>query len=834
MDASLPICGDSCSHELLAESDANDGGETQRNVDARGEVVPTRIENYDEGVPAVQQWDRRWSPSQAHSSSEDSSSYESSSSDEEALGHDYPPISRCIAAVGVVPDKASGAFPKYSVGMQESMIHPTLKNETIREMTFHFVRHFMTLHVAREYDVHGLYICLTCSSAQRTLVRIREAITQHEEGRKVALQNATFMKVLVQLCNVDSLDSPDVPRICAVSSEEIRTYYQTISRCEVASTATLLEDNSSDKLWKRFFGEAANKIKKKTYVVKVRGNLRTDDGGDGLDAYLERANKRGHAGVDSNGDRPTETDSLIIADCLDARHVMVYDSLKAKKDAHALDVLLAKTHQLLLKRKPRLEPPDIGDVVGLVVASDCVQRVLVIKVIEDVAVVWSIDHGRFHEVEWCNLINVAESLRQLPPAVSLAVIQDVQAMPFLKLLRECVRVLRVLTHHDNAERAFHKFMVTKVTATRVLDVLCDLLQYPDYVTRITAIKCLFKISSLKRGRRAVVKAACVPRALLCLDYFTCSHLVDESVSIVMEEMRALLNLLQVMFFSNEQLRLECAYTDVLAIVVRIHKSLHPTNVIRQDVERSIRAILAVPPARRTAEQQKLRKWQQARRPWNFIGQELNVPLSSACTDGVAAPPGGHFYIRGMLMMPFCSDGTREFWPEKCMKKISARALSSMACSFLNTWKPCSIYFGINRDGVVLGVILTRKERDALRCGFDLAFTTLRPQLPSSSYDVKFVPVLRRATDKPEEAHLFVVQVWMCGVCDTVYTTLDQRCFLREGDRSYQAGTFDVREWIVRIKEEYYLQAEKKGSLKNGASPAVSNAPLKDIMVWQSG
>ncbi|KAL3226715.1 hypothetical protein MRX96_024778 [Rhipicephalus microplus] len=409
MDASLPICGDSCSRELLAESDANDGGETQRNVKARGEVVPTRIENYDEGVPAVQHWDRRWSPSQAHSSSEDSSSYESSSSDEEALGDDYPPISRCIAAVGVVPDKASGAFPKYSVGMQESMIHPTLKNETIREMMFHFVRHFMTLHVAREYDVHGLYICLTCSSAQRTLVRIREAITQHEEGP---------------------------------------------------------QDQ-----------------KKKTYVVKVRGNLRADGGGDGLDAYLERANKRGHAGVDSNGDRPTETDSLIIADCLDARHVMVYDSLKAKKDAHALDVLLAKTHQLLLKRKPRLEPPDIGDVVGLVVASDCVQRVLVIKVIEDVAVVWSIDHGRFHEVEWCNLINVAESLRQLPPAVSLAVIQDVQAMPFLKLLRECVRVLRVVTHHDNAERAFHKFMVTKVTATGVLDVLCDLLQYPDYVTR---------------------------------------------------------------------------------------------------------------------------------------------------------------------------------------------------------------------------------------------------------------------------------------------------------------------------------------------------------------
>ncbi|KAH7957248.1 hypothetical protein HPB52_016553 [Rhipicephalus sanguineus] len=76
----------------------------------------------------------------------------------------------------------------------------------------------------------------------------------------------------------------------------------------------------------------------------------------------------------------------------------------------------------------------------------------------------------------------------------------------------------------------------------------------------------------------------------------------------------------------------------------------------------------------------------------------NVPPSSACTGGTvaAAPPGGRFYIRGMLV-PLRSDGTHEVRPVGSMKQASARTLANVACSFLNTWKPCSIYYGISPE-----------------------------------------------------------------------------------------------------------------------------------------
>ncbi|KAH7957249.1 hypothetical protein HPB52_016554 [Rhipicephalus sanguineus] len=105
---------------------------------------------------------------------------------------------------------------------------------------------------------------------------------------------------------------------------------------------------------------------------------------------------------------------------------------------------------------------------------------------------------------------------------------------------------------------------------------------------MTAAGCLIKICCRQNGRQAVARAACVPKALLRLDDLTRSHCPvddDSSVSMVTAEKRALLNLLESMFFRNEQLRLECAETDLLAVVVRVHKSLPPTGTVHQDVER---------------------------------------------------------------------------------------------------------------------------------------------------------------------------------------------------------------------------------------------------------
>ncbi|KAH6930485.1 hypothetical protein HPB50_014079 [Hyalomma asiaticum] len=328
MDASLPVSDAPCTGEQHLNGNANAGEDMRSNAEAnvedRGEVEPADIDINVEKIQAEEQRGDRQSasPARPSPSSEDSSS-DTSSTDEEALrAEDHLRPSLCIDDVGIFPDdKAGGAVLKHSVVVQQRTSEQTPKSETIYEMTRKFVHHFTTLHVERERDAHGVYVCVSCSSAQRTLAEIREAIRNDREGRRVALVNATFMKLLVQLCNLDSFDTP---RICAVSSEEMRKYYRTASVTEILGTATLLEDEQTQTVWKCFFGAAANDIRKKTYAVKVRTNLRTDSGGyNGVNAFHKRATKRIQPTAEANANPRTDVDSLIIANCLDAKHVIV-------------------------------------------------------------------------------------------------------------------------------------------------------------------------------------------------------------------------------------------------------------------------------------------------------------------------------------------------------------------------------------------------------------------------------------------------------------------------------------------------------------------------------
>ncbi|KAH7986410.1 hypothetical protein HPB51_026672 [Rhipicephalus microplus] len=871
MDVSPTFSDALCTGEQQPRSIANGGDETATNASViarhRGEVAAGNVDANVEDAQLEQQHDDRRSAGSVRSSCEDCSCSDESSTDEEALrAEDHLRPSLCIDYC-YPDDKSSGAVRKHYPVAQRRAPSNILKFETIHELTRTFVRQFTTLHVERECDAHGVYVCVACSSALRTLAKIREAIGGDNNALRKALSNADFLKLLVQLCK---LESQDATRICTVSSREMRAYYESAASSEIVGTVSLLEGEHSEKLWKRFFGSAASTIKKITYTVKLRGNRCTDRAGfDGVGAFLETATKCGQQALDLNADRSTEANSLIIADYLDARHVMVYESLKVKEDAAAIDVFLAQCNQASTNHEPRREPPNIGDVVGLVLSSECVQRVLVVKVVEDVASVWSIDHGHFHNISWKDLINVAPSLRSLPPTVALAVLQDVEAVPFPKLLRECVKVLRCVADLRTHEETLDTYIVTKMTAFGIVDVLSDLLCCSDYVTRMTAA-----------------------------NHFPVGD--DSSITKVTEEMRALLNLLQLMFFRNEQLRLELAETDLLAVVVRLHKSLPPTCTVLLDVKRCLRAILGVTPGHNGPQRQRQNQQQQRRQPENCNSQQCyggsrqnqvtssgaqrrpqlvhdretappaqaklvamtpkmlkkttalssypmreslpsaeaaeaesrplpteipkpmaNVVPFSACKAGAAATavPCGRFYIRGTLV-PLRSDDAHELQSVGSMKNASARTLVNVACSFLNTWKPCSIYYGISPEGFVRGVMLNHEERDALRRGINLMVGNLRPQLTSTSFGADFVPVLQHAADKLDDAHHYVVEVWVRGVHRVVYMTSDGDSYLREGDKSYRAGTYDARTWIVQVEEEHYLQAKNRGSLNEGDSPAV--------------
>lgn len=157
------------------------------------------------------------------------------------------------------------------------------------------------------------------------------------------------------------------------------------------------------------------------------------------------------------------------------------------------------------------------------------------------------------------------------------------------------------------------------------------------------------------------------------------------------------------------------------------------------------------------------------------------------------------------MLPLRCDATRELLAVSNLKMASARTLAVLACSFLNTWRPCTIFYGISPEGQVRGVLLSPSECDVLRVGFNHIVGNLRPKPPPGSFTVEFVPVLRSASQHPQVvvSH-YVVEVSLRGLPRTVYTTSDGDCFLRRGSDTYLANTFEVRSWVVQQEEAFYL------------------------------
>ncbi|KAH6946594.1 hypothetical protein HPB50_014152 [Hyalomma asiaticum] len=192
-------------------------------------------------------------------------------------------------------------------------------------------------------------------------------------------------------------------------------------------------------------------------------------------------------------------------------------------------------------------------------------------------------------------------------------------------------------------------------------------------------------------------------------------------------------------------------------------------------------------------------------PVMLDGSQQQCPFFTATLSGFEKKAAGRFYQHGSLV-PFRCDETHELRPVRTMQMASLSTLAKVVCSFLNSWKLCIVYYGISREGLVHGVMLNHRERDSLRLGIDDMTRRLRPCLMPQSIDVEFVPVLRTREDSRETVSCFVVEVKVRGAPDTMYTTSDGNCYLRDGDMSYQATTQDVRAWVVQKEEARYLQA----------------------------
>ncbi|XP_074653861.1 uncharacterized protein LOC141907998 isoform X2 [Tubulanus polymorphus] len=108
-----------------------------------------------------------------------------------------------------------------------------------------------------------------------------------------------------------------------------------------------------------------------------------------------------------------------------------------------------------------------------------------------------------------------------------------------------------------------------------------------------------------------------------------------------------------------------------------------------------------------------------------------------------------YYVQGLLVN-FKHDEKNEIITTTQLHQISSDVLEKIVCGFLNSGITGSIYFGIAKELRVIGIRITRPERDEFRLAVDRFMGRLKPIINPTAYEVTYSPVVYKQNhDSPE-------------------------------------------------------------------------------------
>ncbi|KAH9360721.1 hypothetical protein HPB48_000415 [Haemaphysalis longicornis] len=372
---------------------------------------------------------------------------------------------------------------KLRLEQQHPPPHPSAR-EPVYQMLQQQVSHFTKLHVEQEC-LGGQLVCVVCRDAENTLLKIQEVVSKDPSMRAFVLGSITFMGVMVKPCRVDS---PVLPNIWGVLGPDIKRFVEKRGYCDDGSVSTLVKGQPSDKLWKCCLDDAAMKAKRVTYSVGVRPP--TARGSDACVVLASSGEPAAALAVVHGGSFQS---SLNVSGCLDARHLWIFNGAQAPP--LNVDGRFLAEVQRSLQEGPREIAPGVGETASLWTSEERLERVLVLK-----------SPKNFFKVRWSKPVYLLTDFKVQPPAVCLAVLQDVKPAPFLGLLSKFVNTLQVLTRHNAYEADFHTFMICTMTTHGAIEVLVAHLICTDCKTRMTSIVGLTQMCRRLNGRQVVFKA----------------------------------------------------------------------------------------------------------------------------------------------------------------------------------------------------------------------------------------------------------------------------------------------------------------------------------------
>ncbi|CAI9728745.1 XP_014773205.1PREDICTED: uncharacterized protein LOC106871329 isoform X1 [Octopus vulgaris] len=152
-------------------------------------------------------------------------------------------------------------------------------------------------------------------------------------------------------------------------------------------------------------------------------------------------------------------------------------------------------------------------------------------------------------------------------------------------------------------------------------------------------------------------------------------------------------------------------------------------------------------------------------------------------------------------VPFIKDTTHAILANKTNWLTE---IGQTVCGMLNSRRNCTLYFGISNTYKVVGVHLSREEKDKFRLHCDQIFTQMIKPLIISNVTVDFKPVLNA---KKTSSNLHIIEI--STFAQESFHSFKGKCYFRHNGETQLVGAEMLRLMVIGAELEKWKLEEKK-------------------------
>ncbi|KAL8560958.1 hypothetical protein ACOMHN_022077 [Nucella lapillus] len=185
--------------------------------------------------------------------------------------------------------------------------------------------------------------------------------------------------------------------------------------------------------------------------------------------------------------------------------------------------------------------------------------------------------------------------------------------------------------------------------------------------------------------------------------------------------------------------------------------------------------------------------------------DLPPPKVSVTTSTPGAGAGlvSNFYRLGQTI----GRETRHSEFKQVGKTRLGESVGKYVCGFLNSGEGGTLYFGVNDDGLVIGISCPQAKEDSYRKIINKALKSINPPVFTDVYTVRFIPIMKADGYISEKLQVLEVEVKEARISTQLYLFRDNAFLRLDGSLQGPLKARQVQEWTRRSLEQLQQCAE---------------------------